>query len=71
MAPKESSGILCVNAPRGGFSDLRHMLRAAFFQLLNFLGATASAATKLNLQVFLKWRYPKMDGLHWKILLNG
>ena len=51
MVPKESSSFLCVNAPRGGFSDLRHMLRAAFFQLLNFLGATASAATKLNLQV--------------------
>jgi hypothetical protein len=46
------------------------MLRAAFFQLLNFLGATGSAATKL-FAGFLKCRYPKMDGLQWKILLNG
>ena len=31
--------------PRGGVGDLRHMLRAAFFQLLNFLGGSAGAMT--------------------------
>ena len=38
---------------------------------LELPGRHSFRGDKAQLAGFLKWRYPKMDGLHWKILLNG